>query len=238
MVHLGNEPRSFCHFWDCTQVLHFRLFVDYDSYSISSKAFYPTVVDIMVLWIKFTILIHFSSLIPNMLMFTLAISCLTTSNLPWFTNLTLQVPMWYSFFFNSFRFAFTTRNIHSWVSFLFWPNLFILSGNINKCLSLSPISILDTFQPGGFIFWCHIFLPFHTVHGVLTARILVWFAIPSSSGSHFFKTLHCGPSFFGSCELHWVTQTPSSRQGCDPFVGWYRKQMNSRKTSTSFHWLH
>ena len=25
MVYLGNEQRSFCHFWDCTQVLHFRL---------------------------------------------------------------------------------------------------------------------------------------------------------------------------------------------------------------------
>ena len=26
IVHLGNKQRSFCHFWDCTQVLHFRLF--------------------------------------------------------------------------------------------------------------------------------------------------------------------------------------------------------------------
>ena len=25
MVFLRNEQRSFCHFWDCTQVLHFRL---------------------------------------------------------------------------------------------------------------------------------------------------------------------------------------------------------------------
>ena len=25
MVCLGSEPRSFCRFWDCTQVLHFRL---------------------------------------------------------------------------------------------------------------------------------------------------------------------------------------------------------------------
>ena len=25
MVCLGNEQRSFCHFWDCIQVLHFRL---------------------------------------------------------------------------------------------------------------------------------------------------------------------------------------------------------------------
>ena len=38
---------------------------------------------------------HFSSLIPKMAMFTLAISCLTTSNLPWFMDLTFQVPMQY-----------------------------------------------------------------------------------------------------------------------------------------------
>ena len=31
------------------QVLHFGLFVDYDGYSISSKGFLPTVVDIMVI---------------------------------------------------------------------------------------------------------------------------------------------------------------------------------------------
>ena len=29
-------------------------FVDYDGYSVSSKGFLPTVVDIMVIWIKFT----------------------------------------------------------------------------------------------------------------------------------------------------------------------------------------
>ena len=39
--------------------------------------------------------------------------------------------------------------------------------------------------PGEVIFQCHIFLPFHTVHGVLKARILKWFVIPFSSGPHF-----------------------------------------------------
>ena len=46
-----------------------------------------------------------------------------------------------------------------------------------------------------FIFQCHIFLPFHTVYGVLKARILTWFAIPFSSGSHFVRTLHHAPSW-------------------------------------------
>ena len=71
-------------------------FVDYEWYSISSKGFLPTVVDIVVIWVK----IHpfqfiFTSLILKMLMFTLAISCLTSSNLPWFMDLTFQVPMQY-----------------------------------------------------------------------------------------------------------------------------------------------
>ena len=70
-------------------------FVDYDGFSISSKGFLPTVVDIMVIWVKFTHSSHFSSLILRMLMFSLAISCLTTSNLPWFTGLAFQVSMHY-----------------------------------------------------------------------------------------------------------------------------------------------
>ena len=66
---LVNEQRSFCHFWDCTQALYFKLFCWHSS--------------------------PFNSLIPKILMFTLAISCLTTSNLPWFMDLTFQVPMQY-----------------------------------------------------------------------------------------------------------------------------------------------
>ena len=48
-----------------------------------------------MIWIKFTISVHFSSLIPKLSMFTLAISCLTSSNLPWFMDLTFQVPIQY-----------------------------------------------------------------------------------------------------------------------------------------------
>ena len=29
MVCLGNQPRSFCSYWDCTQAMHFKSFVDY-----------------------------------------------------------------------------------------------------------------------------------------------------------------------------------------------------------------
>ena len=53
---------------------------------------------------------------------------------------------------------------------------FILSGVISPLISSS---ILCTYWPGEFIFQCPIFLPFHTLHRVLQARILKWFAIPS-----------------------------------------------------------
>ena len=53
-VCLGNKQRSLCHFWDCTQVLHFGLLL--------TMGFLPTVVDIMVIWIKFT---HFQSILVH-----------------------------------------------------------------------------------------------------------------------------------------------------------------------------
>ena len=50
-----ETKRSFCHSWDCTQSQNPNSFAGYESYSISSKGFFPTVVDIMVFWIKFTL---------------------------------------------------------------------------------------------------------------------------------------------------------------------------------------
>ena len=58
-------------------------FVDYEGYYISSKGFLP---------LNMPVPIHFSSLIPKMSMFTLAISCLTTSMV---MDLTFQGPMQY-----------------------------------------------------------------------------------------------------------------------------------------------
>ena len=54
MVCLRNEQRSFCHFWDASKYCFSDSFVDYDGYSISSKGFLPTIVEIMVIWVKFT----------------------------------------------------------------------------------------------------------------------------------------------------------------------------------------
>jgi len=92
MVCLENKQRSFCHFWDCIQELHFRLC----SWLYWLLHFFlPTVVDIMVIWVKFTHSSPFSSLILKMSTFTLAVSCLISSNLPWSMDLTFQVPMQY-----------------------------------------------------------------------------------------------------------------------------------------------
>ena len=60
-----------------------------------------------------------------MSMFTLAISCLTTSNLPWFMDLTFQVPMQYCSLQAS-DFLSITHHIHNWVLFLLWLCPFFL----------------------------------------------------------------------------------------------------------------
>ena len=92
MLWLGNEQRFF---EIVPKYCILDSFVDYDGYSMSSKGFLYTVVNVLVIWVKFPIPVHFSSLIPRMSMFTLTISCLTTSNLPWLMDLTFQVLMQY-----------------------------------------------------------------------------------------------------------------------------------------------
>ena len=53
------------------------------------------------------------------------------------------------------------------------------------------------------------FLPFHTVHGVLEARILKWFALPFSSGPHSVRILHHDLSS-GCPYTAWLTVSLSS----------------------------
>ena len=126
-----------------------------------------------------------------MSMFTLAISCLITYILLWFMNLTFQVPMQYC--------SLQHRTLlPSPVTFTtdccFWFGS-VSSFFLELFLHWSPSSsMLGTYRPGEFIFQCRIFFPFHTVHGVLKAKILKWFTIPFSSGPHFFRTLHHDPS--------------------------------------------
>ena len=121
-----------------------------------------------------------------MLMFILAIPCLTISNLPWFMDLTFQVPLQYCpLQHQTLLPSPVTSTAGCW--FFLWLCLFILSGVISPMISHS---ILGAYWSGEFIVQCPIFLPFHAVHGVLKARILKWFAIPFSSGPHFVRILH------------------------------------------------
>ena len=126
-----------------------------------------------------------------MSIFALAISSLTTSKLPWFMTRFLcnsfQIPMQFVLF--SIRLYFHRQSHTQLVLFSLWLRLFIVYGIICPLFSSS---ILGTYQPGEFIFQCHIFLPFYAVHGVLKARILKWFAIPFSGGPCFVRTLHYG----------------------------------------------
>ena len=83
--------------------------------------------------------------------------------------------------FTALDLASITSHSHSWLLYLLWLHPFILSGVISPLISSS---ILGTYGPGEFLFQYPIILPFHTVHGVLRATILTWFAIPFSSGPH------------------------------------------------------
>ena len=97
-----------------------------------------------------------------MLTFTPAISCLTTSNLPWFMDLTFQVPMQCCSLQHRILLLSPVTSTTG-CCFSLWLCLFIPSGVISP---LTSSSILGTYRPGKFIFQCPIFLAFHTVHGL------------------------------------------------------------------------
>ena len=122
-----------------------------------------------------------------MSMFTLAISCLTTSNLPWFMDLIFQVPMqYYSLQHRTLLLSPVTSTSGYCFCFGSIPSFFL-----ELFLHWSPVAYWAfIYQPGEFLFQYPVILPFHTVHAVLKARILKWFAIPFSSGPHPVRPLH------------------------------------------------
>ena len=78
-----------------------------------------------------------------MLIFTLAISCLITSNLPWFMDLTFQVPIQYcSLQHQTLLLSPVTSTTGAGFALV---HLFILSGVISPSISSS---ILGTYPPG------------------------------------------------------------------------------------------
>ena len=116
-------------------------------------------------------------------MFTLANSCLTTSNFALIHGPNIPDSS-AILFFTASNFIFTIRHIHNWALLTLWLSLFIPSGVISLLFSSS---VWYTYWPGGFIFQCRISLPFHTIHGVLKARLLNCFPFPSSVDHILFK---------------------------------------------------
>ena len=107
--------------------------VDYDGYSISSKGFLPTVVDIMVIWVKFTHSspfhfadsenadIHSCHLLFDHFQFALIHG----------PNITGSYAI---LRFTASDFTSITSHVHKWVLFFLWLHLFILPGVISPLI--------------------------------------------------------------------------------------------------------
>ena len=103
--------------------------------------------------------------------FTLAISCLTTFNLPWFMDLTFQVSMQYCSLQNQTLLPSPVASTTG-CCFCFGS---VSSFFLEQFLYCSPVAYCAPTDLGSSSFIV-ISLPFHTVHGVLKARILKFFA--------------------------------------------------------------
>ena len=139
-----------------------------------------------------------------MSMFTLAISQLTTSNLPWYRDLIFQVPMQYCSLQHQTLLApldSSTTGYHFCFDSAssFFLELFLHS---------SPVAYwTPAHLVGRLIFQCHTYLAFHTVHGFLKSRILKQFAIPFSSGLRFVRTLLYDPTNAFCVSLHGMSHS-------------------------------
>ena len=178
MVCLGNKQRLFCHFWDCIKHCILDYFIDSEGYFIFSKGFLTTVVDIMVIWVKFT---QFKCILVHWFLECWSSSChLLFDHFQFALIHGPNIPGSYAIlFFTASDLASITSHIHNWVLVSPWLYHFILPGVISP---LFFSSILVNYQPEEFIFQCTIFLLSHPAYGVLKARILKWFAIPFSNG--------------------------------------------------------
>ena len=145
-------------------------------------------------------------------MFTLAISCLTTSNLPWFMDITFQAPMQYCslqrqnllpslvtsttghcFCFGSISSFFLELFLH-WSPVVYWAPTNLVSSSF-RVPSLCLFMLFMGFSRQGY--WSGLPLPFpvdHVLSELSTMTCLSWVAL-HEHGSQFH----------------------SVRQGCDPY---------------------
>ena len=113
-------------------------FVDYEGYSISSKGFLPTGVDIMVSWVQFN---PFQSILLHWI---LKCQCSLLPSPVW--PLPIHGPNIQSsyaiLFFTALDLDSITSHNHNWALFSLWLRLFIVSG------VLSPVFSRHTYWPG------------------------------------------------------------------------------------------
>ena len=112
-----------------------------------------------------------------MSMFILVISCLVTSYLPWFMDLTFQVPMQYYSLQHRTLLASTVASTTGCCFCFGSSSSFFLV----LFLHSSSVAFWAFYQPGEFIFHYLIFLPFHTVYGVGFSRLEYWSGLPFPS---------------------------------------------------------
>ena len=120
-------------------------------------------------------------------MFTLAISCLTTSNLPWFMDLTFQVPMLYcSLQHRTLLLSPVTSTAGYCFCFGSIPSFFLL-----LFLHWSPVVYWAPTDLGSSSFSILSFCFFILFMGF--SRQEDWFAIPFSNEPHSVRPLHHDP---------------------------------------------
>ena len=139
-----------------------NLFIDHEGYSIAAKGFLPTVVDTIIIWIKFALCINGHSCPLSLVHWFLRCWCSLLLYPAWPCPVYLDsIPgSCVILFFTASDFTSITSHIHNWAFLSLGLHLFILFGAISPLFSCS---ILGTYRPGEFIFQCPIFLPFHAV---------------------------------------------------------------------------
>ena len=153
-----NRTKSILSFLRLHPSSAFWSLVGYDSCTISSKRFFPTVVDAVVIWIKICL---FSSILVNWFkicwcsrllspVWPLLIYLIHGPNIPGFIQ---YCPLQHWTLLSPPDTSTTGHHLHL-------LSLFIPSGATSLLFSSS---ILNTYGPGMFIFQCHIFFAFSYV---------------------------------------------------------------------------
>ena len=125
------------------------------------------------------------------------LSSSNSSNLPWFIDLTFQVPMQYcSLQHQTLLWSAVTSTTGCCICFGSISSFFL-----ELFLHPFPVAYWAPTNLGSSSFSVLSFC-FHTVHGVLKARILNWFSIPFSSGPSFVRSLYHVPSILGGPTQH------------------------------------